>query len=864
MKELDINHPYLTVLEIRYSLLSNNLENARFLGDALIKELPKDMQVLLTTAEVEWYHKNFEESKGYYEAVLKLYENNYDAKSGVADCNLELGNFIEAKQLYRELNNINPYDDYIRNNIYESNEKLIEVYYKDLEEKPDDSTIKFNLSWTLFENFKYGEALNVAIDFKPEEKYQCEYYDLMGRIYSALNDYERALNSFNMWVSKIEQDILDGTLDEELSRSSYAYFQKGRVLEILKRYEEALKCYNISLEKEPDEAFYLNYKAEVLNKLKMYEESISISERSIDIMESQAGPYINRAKSYYELGYYQESIDDCNIAINIYPYFTEPYLTKIKILDLYSKYQDMLDIVKETEKFEIDTDNIKVYKVRALSHLENIEDAKKIGLELIDKIAKGKITDNDLISEVNHEMAMIMMCDENPIKSMEYIDVAIKSNPDDLRNKSYKAYIYKETKAFNEALKCYMELIELSPKNTYSYMQIANIYDEKSNLEEAITWYKKALEIDQEEEDANYFISDIYERLGDEEKALEYISRQIEVKGNEYCYIHRGIMYAEKDMFEEALADYNEALKINPDSKYAYNNIGCLYKDDKRYEEAIEYYIKAIELDKDNNFINSYNNVADSFISLKDYDKAFEYYNLGVCAMPEQDSIYNNKGLLFKKLRRYDDAINEFKKAIEINDNSADYFENLAEAYLFNGNDDSAYECYLKVAKIDPEHPDVYERLAKIESQRKDYKKAIELMKKQIKVRPDYFEYYIEIGKLYKLCGKKISANSALKKALKNFINKSELSPCDCCRIGSCYGQLKNKKEASIYLDKAINEAKNCDICSHDTCYEAYIQYGLMAEEENNISEALEYFNKAIEIKDEDDIDCTHAIKRLS
>lgn len=864
MKELDISHPYFIILEIRYFLLLNNLECAKHLADALVEKLPDDIQVLSTIAEVEWSNKAFEKAKEYYESVLKIAENHYDAKTGLADCNLELGDYIEAKKLYRELNNINPYDDYIRNKIYDCNEKIIEVYYKDLEEKPEDSSIKFNLSWTLFENFRYEDAIKVANDFVPEEKSQCEYYDLMGRLYTALKNHEKALSYFELWVSKIEKETADGTLDEELSRSSYAYFQKGRILEALNRYEESLGCYNIALEKEPDEAFYLNYKAEVLNKLKRYEESISISDRSIEIEESQAGPYINRGNSYYELGYYQEAMDDANTAINIYPYFTESYLIKIKIHDIYSNYQDMIDIINEVERLEIVTDNMNMYKVRSLSHLENIDEAKKLGMELIDKAVKGEICDDTLISEIHYEMAMIMMCEDNPKQAMEYINVAIKSDPSDLRNKSYKAYIYKETKDFNAALKHYNELIDLSPKNTYSYIQIGIIYDEIQKFDDAIAWYKKALEIDPHEEDANLYISDIYERLGDEEKSLDYISRQIEIKGSEYSYIHRGIMYASKGLFNEALSDYNEALRIKPESKYAYNNIGCLYKDNEKQQEAIDYYVKAIELDTDNSFVNSYNNIADCFIDLKDYDKAFEYYNLGMNVMPQQDSLYSNKGLLLKKIGRYNEAIEEFKKAIELDDKNTEYLENIAETYEFIGCVDRAYNYYLKIVELNPSHSQVYDRLARIETEKKQYKKAIEFMKKQIKVDPDEYEYQIKLGKLYKLCGKKISANSTLKKALKKYLSKSDLTACDYCEIGGCYAALDNKIDASIYLDKAIKGAKTCSTCKHELCYESYIQYGLMAEEEKNIAEALEYFKKAIHIKGEEDIDCVYAIKRLS
>jgi tetratricopeptide (TPR) repeat protein len=63
------------------------------------------------------------------------------------------------------------------------------------------------------------------------------------------------------------------------------------------------------------------------------------------------------------------------------------------------------------------------------------------------------------------------------------------------------------------------------------------------------------------------------------------------------AYYDRGVEHASAQRYDEALADYIEAIKIDPTYAPAYVNRGCVYVDLQRYDEALADLTRAVQLD---------------------------------------------------------------------------------------------------------------------------------------------------------------------------------------------------------------------------------------------------------------------------
>ena len=122
------------------------------------------------------------------------------------------------------------------------------------------------------------------------------------------------------------------------------------------------------------------------------------------------------------------------------------------------------------------------------------------------------------------------------------------------------------------------------------------------------------LEIDDHHKFANYEIAEIYNRKGDKITAITYYTRQLEITKEAYYYICRGIAYDDLKRYDEALNDYQEAIKLDPENPHAYNNIGIVYKEKKDFET----YVKMGE---------AYKELHDTVKAKENYQKALDYYN---------------------------------------------------------------------------------------------------------------------------------------------------------------------------------------------------------------------------------------------
>ena len=98
-----------------------------------------------------------------------------------------------------------------------------------------------------------------------------------------------------------------------------------------------------------------------------------------------------------------------------------------------------------------------------------------------------------------------------------------------------------------------------------------------------------------------------------------------------------GCSYLEKGQWDKAIAEYNEAIELDPKYVEAYFNRGNAYDEKGQYKQAISDFTKAIEINP--RFAEAYNNRALSSYFKREYDKAWEdvhkAQNLGYQVHPE-------------------------------------------------------------------------------------------------------------------------------------------------------------------------------------------------------------------------------------
>ncbi len=90
------------------------------------------------------------------------------------------------------------------------------------------------------------------------------------------------------------------------------------------------------------------------------------------------------------------------------------------------------------------------------------------------------------------------------------------------------------------------------------------------------------------------------------------------------AYCVRGIGYRVQGMYEQALADYNQAIRLDPNFAFAYIDRGNLYLAQKQYKQALADFNQTILLDS--NFASAYNGRGDTYRRKGDRARAIADY----------------------------------------------------------------------------------------------------------------------------------------------------------------------------------------------------------------------------------------------
>lgn len=133
--------------------------------------------------------------------------------------------------------------------------------------------------------------------------------------------------------------------------------------------------------------------------------------------------------------------------------------------------------------------------------------------------------------------------------------------------------------------------------------------------------------------------------------------------------IQKGIAYHDSGDYENAIKEYQKALKIEPNSSLAYYEMAFSYFSNKDYENAEQYSRKSIEID-DQNLLPSYVTLANSLDMQGKPKKALKVYEN---AMKKFDNylLYYNYAYTCLNQNKVDKAYEAVLKAIENNPSHA-------------------------------------------------------------------------------------------------------------------------------------------------------------------------------------------------
>lgn len=198
------------------------------------------------------------------------------------------------------------------------------------------------------------------------------------------------------------------------------------------------------------------------------------------------------------------------------------------------------------------------------------------------------------------------------------------------------------------------------------------------------------------------------------------------------AYNNLGVVYYKKGMKENAIVEYQKALKINPDYVEAINNLGVVYRDVGRDREASNLFRKAIEINP--NFAEAYYNLGNVYGDISENEKMIFLYKKALELNPYWAEAYNSLGTAYHGIGKTEEAVISLKKAIEIKPEYAKAYNNLGVVYAENDRRGEATVLFKKAIELDPHYADAYNNLAVAYYHEREYNLAVKSLDKAIKL----------------------------------------------------------------------------------------------------------------------------------
>lgn len=168
---------------------------------------------------------------------------------------------------------------------------------------------------------------------------------------------------------------------------------------------------------------------------------------------------------------------------------------------------------------------------------------------------------------------------------------------------------------------------------------------------------------------------------------------------DEDSLIKRGSSLGDSGRYEEALASFDKAIKLNPDNVECWLNKGWVLGTLGRHEEAIACYDKAIELDPmdDLPWFNKGNRLGD----LGRYEEALACYDEVLRMNPMDVPALYYRGKILSDFGRYEEALACYDEAIEIHAYNSDIWYNKGLTLEQLGQKSEAEECFQRAKELD-------------------------------------------------------------------------------------------------------------------------------------------------------------------
>ncbi len=698
------------------------------LRGAILTELPENAEststranLMLTLGILNWRKGNFEKAnellQNAIKAAIRLEDNWFQAEclNAIALVKFSQGKNDEAIDSYKQAIAIAPEQIFIWNNLGNlymkimRNDEAMHAFKKALQHNPKDPIAWNGLGTVYYRNGYIDDSINAyrkAIEYAPSYASPWtglgDAYASIGREIDAIVGYQNAIE-------------LNKDLATPWQRIAEIYNKQGRNKDAIKTYQRALLV-------EPKNHQIWNELGLVFMQVNSFEEAGQAFSKACELDRRYGWAYSNLALAYANQGNYQEAIEACHRSLEVFTEDNDKAIALDRLANFYRAINDYDNAMKTFQMADklngsaIATQQTAASDSPRLDPVQVSESALEVPLPTEPKEAPQ--TEEGIsfeeVKQEKHEMpAWIFQSEtwnQNTNTSAPYSDDLFwKEEPKSMTRKQMEELTMK-TRTARQPMHEFVSGPSLS-ENQFS-IDLFGVEDEITETKNPEVWNEK------------------------------------------------GNIHFQKGAYDQAIAAYNKAIKLDRSFGWPYSNLALTYLTLGKLAEAILLYQKSATLLHDreeqaaswNSLGNIYRHLNDYENALKAYQKADELdpqnagkrekVDLAISGPNSQNAqVWLELGNLFFKSASYNEAMNAYTNAVKIDPSSGWAHSNLAMSLVYQGQYKEAIPVYLKSIELFTNDKDkgtswnrlghVYRKLNDQTNARKAYQTAVILSKEK-------------------------------------------------------------------------------------------------------------------------------------
>ncbi len=200
-----------------------------------------------------------------------------------------------------------------------------------------------------------------------------------------------------------------------------------------------------------------------------------------------------------------------------------------------------------------------------------------------------------------------------------------------------------------------------------------------------------------------------------------------------------GMAYDRAEMYGNAVEEFNEALRLDPEYIEVLNNLAVTYHRMGLMDEATERLREALRLRP--GYPEAHCNLGNIYASAGRYEEALLEFEAALTLHPDNAIAHYSLGNIYTEQEKLPDAIKEFQEAVRLDPDYLPARSSLGMLYARRGRHEDALREFQEALRLDPELPEAYHGIGRVYYDLGSFERSANAWIQAVHLEPELLEH---------------------------------------------------------------------------------------------------------------------------